>query len=54
MESDDSYAGSATFTKLEDKSREIFGKEYFLPVHQGRAAENILSRVYVQPERSSR
>lgn len=49
MESDDSYAGSATFTKLEDKSREIFGKEYFLPVHQGRAAENIISRVYVQP-----
>lgn len=49
MESDDSYAGSATFTKLEDKIRDIFGKEYFLPVHQGRAAENIISRVYVRP-----
>ncbi|MBL9134605.1 MAG: tryptophanase [Verrucomicrobiales bacterium] len=49
MESDDSYAGSSTFTKLEDKVREIFGKTHFLPVHQGRAAENILARVFVRP-----
>ncbi len=49
MESDDSYAGSATFTKLENKIKELFGKEYFLPVHQGRAAENIISRVFVTP-----
>jgi tryptophanase len=49
MESDDSYAGSATFTKLELKIKELFGKEYFLPVHQGRAAENIISRVFVTP-----
>lgn len=49
MESDDSYAGSATFTKLEDKIKELFGKDYFLPVHQGRAAENIISRVFVTP-----
>lgn len=49
MESDDSYAGSATFTKLENKIKELFGKDYFLPVHQGRAAENIISRVYVKP-----
>ena len=49
MESDDSYAGSTTFSKLENKIQEIFGKEYFLPVHQGRAAENIISRVFVTP-----
>jgi len=49
MEADDSYAGSATFTKLENTIRELFGKEYFLPVHQGRAAENIISRVFVRP-----
>ena len=49
MESDDSYAGSATFTKLENTIREIFGMEYFLPAHQGRAAENIISRVFVKP-----
>ncbi|GEO80788.1 tryptophanase [Pararhodospirillum oryzae] len=49
MESDDSYAGSETYAKLEEKIREIFGTEYFLPVHQGRAAENIISRVFVKP-----
>ena len=49
MEADDSYAGSETFTKLERKIREIFGTEFFLPAHQGRACENILSQVYVQP-----
>ncbi len=49
MEADDSYAGSETFTKLENKIRDIFQMEYFLPVHQGRAAENIISRVFVTP-----
>ena len=34
---DDSYAGSATYTRLDNKLREIFGMEYFLPAHQGRA-----------------
>ena len=45
---DDSYAGSATFTRLENKLREIFGKEFFLPVHQGRACESLLSILYVK------
>ncbi len=49
MESDDSYAGSSTFTKLENKIRDIFGTDYFLPVHQGRAAENVLAKVFVRP-----
>lgn len=49
MEADDSYAGSATFTKLENKIKEIFGMEYFLPAHQGRACENIVSQAYVKP-----
>ncbi len=49
MVADDSYAGSETFTRLEDKIKEIFGKKYFLPTHQGRACENILSQVYVKP-----
>ena len=48
MEADDSYAGSETFTKLENKITEIFGKKYFLPAHQGRACENILSQGYVK------
>lgn len=46
---DDSYAGSETFTRLENKLREIFGMKFFLPAHQGRACENIISKVLVQP-----
>ncbi len=48
MEADDSYAGSETFSKLENKITEIFGKKYFLPAHQGRACENILSQAFVK------
>lgn len=47
---DDAYAGSATFTRLHDKLVDLFGMDYFLPAHQGRAAENILSRVLVRPD----
>jgi len=46
---DDAYAGSATFTRLRDKVVEIFGMPHFLPVHQGRAAEHLLSTVLVKP-----
>lgn len=48
MRSDDSYAGSETFTRLENKVNDIFGKKFFLPAHQGRACENILSHVLVK------
>jgi tyrosine phenol-lyase len=46
---DDSYAGSETYTRLENKLKEVFGMEHFLPTHQGRACENILSQVLVKP-----
>jgi len=49
MEADDSYAGSETFTRLENKINEVFGKKFFLPAHQGRACENVLSQVFVRP-----
>lgn len=48
LEADDSYAGSGTFTRLEEKIQDIFGKEYFLPAHQGRACENIISQAFVK------
>ena len=48
MVADDSYAGSATFTRLTDKLKEIFDTDYFLPAHQGRAAENILAMTFVR------
>ncbi len=49
MVADDSYAGSATYARFDQKVREIFGTKYLLPVHQGRAAENIISQVFVKP-----
>eukprot|EP00667_Euglena_gracilis_P005531 EG_transcript_5572 len=49
MIADDSYAGSATYTRLETKLRELFGMQYFLPAHQGRACEHILAKVFVKP-----
>jgi tyrosine phenol-lyase len=49
MESDDSYAGSESYFKLENTIRDIFGTKYFLPAHQGRACEHILAKVFVTP-----
>lgn len=49
MIADDSYAGSQTFTRLEDTCAKIFGTKYLLPTHQGRACENILAKVFVRP-----
>lgn len=48
MVADDSYAGSSTFTKLEEKLQEIFGTKYFLPAHQGRACEHLLAKTFVK------
>ncbi len=49
MQADDSYAGSETFFRLEATLREFFSKKYFLPAHQGRACENIISQTLVTP-----
>lgn len=47
MQADDAYAGSQSFIRLQKAVEEVLGKKYFLPVHQGRAAENILGLAYV-------
>ncbi|MDR0474490.1 MAG: tryptophanase [Treponema sp.] len=50
LRADDSYAGSETFYRLENVLQDIFGMKYFLPAHQGRACEHIISRALVKPE----
>ncbi len=45
---DDSYAGSETFYRLENALQKFFGMKYFLPTHQGRACENIISETFVK------
>jgi tryptophanase len=49
MEGDESYAGARSFFRLKDTMQQIFGFEFFVPTHQGRAAENILSAILVKP-----
>ncbi|MCL2507739.1 MAG: tryptophanase [Oscillospiraceae bacterium] len=48
MVADDSYAGSATYERLEEKLTELFGTKYFLPAHQGRACEHIFAKAYIK------
>ena len=48
MQADDAYAGSQSFERLQTAVKDVLGKEYLLPVHQGRAAESIISIAYVK------
>jgi len=49
LQADDAYAGSQSFYRMEAAVRDVFGKHYVMPVHQGRAAENIISKVFIKP-----
>ena len=49
MHADDAYVGSQSFERLQKAVEDVLGKKYLLPVHQGRAAENVICHTFVKP-----
>ncbi|MDR2966852.1 MAG: tryptophanase [Methanobacteriaceae archaeon] len=48
LNADDCYAGGESFFRLEIELQKVFKKKFFVPAHQGRACEHLLSRIFVK------
>lgn len=48
MTGDEAYAGSKSYYILEETIQKYYGYKYIVPTHQGRAAENILSKILIK------
>ncbi|MFZ1526337.1 MAG: tyrosine phenol-lyase [Saprospiraceae bacterium] len=49
MTGDEAYAGSKSFYNMEKAIQKYYGYKYIIPTHQGRGAENILSKILIKP-----
>lgn len=49
MVGDEAYAGSDNWLHLEETVQELFGFKFVVPTHQGRGAENLISRLLIKP-----
>ncbi len=49
MLGDEAYAGSKNFYYLESNIQKYYGMPYFVPTHQGRAAEHMISKILIKP-----